>query len=186
MIFLVKDKIGVQFGDRTIALELENAISQVMGQMWTKDLSQFDLFAKPYLVNIDRTGVRPKTVHPAPIIQTSDAPSGVRFIFSECEDDRRYEPILPQNLVTYLKLGMSELTQAVGYVVFSDRNEFYNLPDTVEKVREFIVRPFSAWDDKEEYPLPSGVAETIIQMTIDSIKGNKVEGNIFRKATPAQ
>ena len=182
LIALVRDKIGIQFMSRTIALELENAINQVCGQIWMRDPSQYDLLAKEYIATIDRSGVRPIAKYPVPILQIADAPNGLRYIYSEKEDNRRYEPILAQSLSTYHKLGMSEFTEAIAYVPYTESCEFWNLPISVESVRMYIVRPFSAFEDSEEYPLPAGAAETIVQMAIDSLKGDKIQPNIYKTA----
>jgi len=188
LIFLVKDKIGTQTGDRTIALELENAINQVLGQLFARDLSQWNAYAKPFIADIVRTDVRPFALHPVRVIQTPEVNNGIVAIYSEKEDDRKYESMPMNGLMTYEKLGLGNLTDTVGFVVYAEKVEFWNLPPSVEKVREFIVRPFSEWDDNEDFPLPAGAAETVIQMAIDSIKGNQIENNIYKskKAQPQQ
>jgi hypothetical protein len=83
--------------------------------------------------------------------------------------------------MTYAKLGLSELTETVGFVTYSDRTEFWNLPISVTKVREMIVVPFSELADTDDFPLPSGVAETIVQMVCDSLKPNPIQDNIYDK-----
>jgi hypothetical protein len=179
LIFLCKDKTNNQFGDRTIALEVDNAVWQVLGQLF-KDISQYDVYTRPYIVNIDRSGVRPIAYHPIPTIQTPDQNNGIRYVYSEKEDDRKYESMPANGLMTYAKLGLSELTETVGFVTYSDRTEFWNLPISVTKVREMIVVPFSELADTDDFPLPSGVAETIVQMVCDSLKSNPIQDNIYK------
>ena len=180
LIYAVKDAVGKQYGDRTIAETASNVIIQIFGQLFARDLSQWDLYVKEYVADIVRTDTEVYALHPVPVIQLPDSANGVRFIYSEKESNRRFEPMPQQSFITYSKLGMSELTQTVGYMVYTDRTKFWNLPLSVEKVREHIVTPFAEWSDEEDFPLPSGMAQTIIDATVDSMRGNPTATNIYK------
>jgi len=67
------------------------------------------------------------------------------------------------------------IERPVAYIVRGDKVQFYNIPDDVEIVDMWIVRPFHEYDYDEEFPIPQGWDAKLMGMVVEMLKGNLVE-----------
>ena len=195
----IKDKTKNQFRDRTIALELEIAFNTIVGQLFLKDPYQYDFYVRWFddvdVVQADPcldekgNGVRRSySVLPCATIQTPDLANGVRYILanksnniSDPSEELRFYPIPAYGVQTYTDLGLDNIDpNTVGYVVYTNRVEYWNLPTLIEKVRMGVVPSFMAWDNDTEIPLPSGVSAQIITMVLESVQKYPYETSDYK------
>ena len=177
----VKDMTGNKFRDRTVAVHIEDAFNTVVGQLFKNDPSQWDLYCQSFTVDVNNVKPRPYAMLPARIIQTPDIANGVRRIFSTDDDNLDYIPMPYNGFQFYGILQLDDVDDSVGYAVRSDRVEFFNLPSIINQVRMELVLPWSEWDDTQDIPLPSGVANLIIAQAVQTLTGIQPDTNIYNK-----
>ena len=176
----VKDMTGNKFHDRTVAVHIEDAFNTVVGQLFKGDPNQWDLYCQSFTVDVDNVKPRPYALLPKRIIQTPDVANGVRRIFSTDDDNLDYVPMPYNGFQFYGILQLDDVDDSVGYAVRTDRVEFFNLPSIIKQVRMELVLPWSEWDDSQDIPLPSGVANLIIQQAVATLSNQPVETNIYK------
>ena len=181
LIHLCLDILGLRFGDRTLALHIENAWNTVVGQTFRKDCQQFDFYSKPYEVDVVH-GNRPYSILPESIIQTIDHANGVRRITPLDSNKFDFVPIPSIALLAFDAVDLGDVTDSIGYYVKHDKVEYWNMPSYIKKVRMELVIPFSKWDDLDDIPLPDGTAEQIVQMACLSYRGGNVQTDIHTKS----
>jgi len=177
---LIKDATGRKFGDRTVSLHTETAFDTVVGQLFARDPNQWDIYCQPFTVDVANVKPRPYAILPKRIIQTPDVANGVRRIFSTNDDGLDYIPMPYNGFQFYGELKLDDVDDSVGYAVRADRVEFFNMPAITKQVRMELVLPWSEWDDAQDIPLPSGVANMIIQQAVATLSNQPVETNIYK------
>lgn len=183
---LIKGRLGWKFGDRTIALHIDNAWNQVVGQLFLNDSHQLDFYCKTYTVTVEYSEPRPYALLPVNTIQYKDAGGGVRQINTICDEGVYFVPMrgIDFQLFSGLDAGIVN-TDVVGYLPKTDRVEFFDMPDTITQVRMEVVPAFSALSDSDDIPIPSGIAENIYGLVLQAIQGNApTDENIFKNQAP--
>lgn len=160
---LVADAVGEKFALRTVALHIENAYNTIVGQVFVQNANQLDFYAKPYEAEVHH-GKQTYAKVPVAIIQNADNAKGVRAVYTE-EMDTRFTAA-----PTFVIDSSCDSTM-IGYVFYAvkhDRVLFKNLPKEVKKVVMDLVIPFHLWDDADDIPIPGGVADNIIALSIQT------------------
>ena len=177
---LIKDATGNKFKDRTINLHIENAWNTVVGQLFKSDPSSFDLYVKSYTIPVTPSKPRPYITLPVRTIETNDTANGVRRIFYADDDDLSFVPIPASGAQFYSLLNLDTIDDSIGYLVKSQIVEFWNMPSIVKEVRVEIVPAWDEYADTDDIPLPSGVANLIIQQAVATLSNQPVETNIYK------
>ncbi|MFA5715607.1 MAG: hypothetical protein WC998_07700 [Candidatus Paceibacterota bacterium] len=178
----IKSALGIEFMDRTVGAYFDQAFNTVTGQLFRSNPNQYSFYAKSYEVDVVQSKPRSYALFPVSVIQTTDTANGVRQIFTTGDDDLNFVPIPGIGFQIYKKLAVGRVSKIIGYLVKTDRVEFmWNMPTNITKVRMELVRPFSAYDDEEEFPLPDGSADIIIQMVLQMMNAKvDVKTNIYK------
>ena len=177
----IKVALGMDFGNRTVAMYIDQSFNTVAGQLFKQNPNQYDFYAKTYIIPITHAHPHSYAILPVPVIQTTDNANGVRQIYPMCEDELAFAPMPKSGHQIYNKLTVGKVCKVVGYNLKTDRIEFLkNLPDDIKEVKAELVRPFSAYDDEEEVPLPDGSADLIIQMVMQMMNKQDVKTNIYK------
>jgi len=175
---LVADAVGENFALRTVALHIENAYNSIVGQIFASNPNQLDFYAKPYEVAITRNKGRVFANIPVAIIQSPDNARGVRSISDKDGTCRFYAVPL------YALRSSCDAAKLSGFVFYGVKTsivEFLNLPKQVDSVMMDLVIPFSLWDDSEDIPIPSGVADNIIALAMQTLnKETTLHTNAFK------
>lgn len=178
----IKFALGIDFMNRTVAAHFDMAFNTVVGQLFKQNPNQHNYYAKEYTINITHSAPRAYAMLPVAIIQTPDNAQGVRAVYAPKEDGLNFVPMPASGFQIYGKLAVGRTGKVVGYFPKPDRIEFMpNLPHDLESVRAELVRPFSAYEEDEQVPLPDGSADIIIQMVLQTMRGEDVKTNIYKK-----
>jgi hypothetical protein len=174
LVQLLADSAGEKFAMRKVALHYEQAYNTIVGQLFSGNGNQYSFFTKEYTVPVLWNSGNPYSMLPATVIQCEDNSKGVRRI-STTSGDTAFYPA-----PSYFLDSSSDCTMAYGfiaYVVKYDRIKFdKRLPKIVTSVLMELVVPFSAWGDDEDIPIPSGVADNIMALAIQTL-GGKIEAH---------
>jgi hypothetical protein len=179
---LIKQRLGWKWGDRTIALHIENAWNQVVGQLFLNDSHQLDLYTKTYTVDVLSGTPRKYSLLPVKSIQYKDAANGVRRIHTLCDEQVHFVPMrgIDFQIFSSLDAGIVN-TDVVGYLSKTDRVEYFDIIDDISQVRMDIVPAFSAWGETDDIMIPQGVAESIYGLVLQAVQGNApTDFNIFK------
>ena len=176
----VKDMTGNKYHDRTVSVHLEQAFLTVAGQLFKSDPSSWDLYVKSYTLPVTQSKPRPYITLPVRTIETSDTANGVRRIFYTEDDDLSFVPIPANGAQFYSLLNLDDIDDSIGYLVKSQIVEFWNMPSIVKEVRVEIVPAWDEYADTDDIPLPSGVANLIIQQAVATLSSQPVETNIYK------
>jgi len=182
IIELVKQKLGWKWGDRTLALHIENAWNQFIGQLFKNDSHQLDLYCKTYDVAVTVGSPRSYSLLPVKTIQYVDAGGGVRRIHTQCDEEMFFVPMrgIDFQIFSSLDAGLVA-SDIVGYMTKSDRVEYFDIPDEITSVRMEIVPAFSEYADTDDIPIPEGVAANIYGLVLQMVQGNTpTDNNIFK------
>ena len=175
---LVADAVGEQFSLRTVALHIENAYLTIVGQVFVQNPNQLDFYAKPFEATVTRNKSKTFAIIPVQIIQSPDNAKGVRSV-TDLEGTTRFYAV-----PIYALRSNCDAAKLYGYTWYGVRAnsvEFLNLPKEVDKVIMECVVPFSAWEDAEDLPIPSAVADNIIALAIQTLKGETtVHSNAYK------
>lgn len=175
----VQANAGLRYRDRTIAIHIEQAINTVLGQVFNKDPTQWDLFAKPYEADIV-TGIRPYALLPERIIQTPDLAKGVRRVYAIGSDDLVFVPMPGFGHQLFREVGLDQVDDAIGYEVKFDRIKFFNLRQPITKVIMDLVIPFGKWTDTDDFPIPMGTANMVTDLAVKTLQGMPGDKNIYK------
>jgi hypothetical protein len=173
--------LGIEFHSRTIAAYIDQAFNQVVGQLFRQNPNQYDFYAKSYTIDVVQQCPTSYALLPVAIIQTPDNAQGIRQVYSTGENNLDFVPVPKFWFQLGKKLIAGKVMKQIGYFPKTDRIEFMNIPTAVTQVRAELVRPFTAYDDDEQVPLPDGSADMIIQMVFQMMNKEQVKTNIYKK-----
>jgi hypothetical protein len=182
IIELAKKKVGWRWDTRTAGLHVDLAWVNITGQLFAGDLSNLDLYAKPYTVDVVRVSPRPYSMLPVSILQTIDPANGVRHVYPLCEDGTFYVPIRGIDFNLLPDSDAAKTDNACGYYVKTDRVEYFQIGEDVTQLRMEIVPQFSDYDNDDDIPIPAGSAETFFALIVQSMEGKlETKDNIFKQ-----
>jgi len=179
----VKDATENQFKERTIAVKIGAVIEQLLGQLFSAHPDQLNFWTQDFIVPVTRSGKSSYALFPKRVIHFSDLKKGCRSINTEGDNSVQFVPVSLLGRKIYPTINTGDTS--IGFEVKTDRVIFDNLPDEIKNVVLSLVIPFDQYLLTDDIPAPSGVNETIIQMTVQALTGKEVPINIH-KSTPAQ
>ena len=179
----VKNGTDNQFQERTIAVTIGAIFEQLLGQLYASRPEQLDFWTSNFKVTVSRSGKYSYALFPKRIIQFTDLKKGCRSINTEGDTSVQFVPVSLLGRKIYPTINTGD--KSVGFEVKTDRVIFDNLPDEINELVLSLVIPFDEYNFSDDIPAPSGVNETIIQMSIQALTGKEVPINIH-KSQPAQ
>jgi len=182
LISLVKDAVGVQFGDRTIALKIGTVFETLAGQLFNVNPGQWEFYSRDVRLTVDN---RVATLD-IPLIQTKLNGNGcprIRPTGASClclPDDTVFYPAPPYGLS--LDVDAVKVNGFVFYRVTNSRIEFSkSLPLGVTEVIATVIPQLSYYGDDDLISLPTGIAQMIVDQSIAALKGDPAAMNVFKK-----
>lgn len=175
------------FGYNRVKMALSLACNDVMFRVFKMDASNYDLYVKPYDVDIDRTiAFRPSCEIPTKIVQLQFMGDGVRQILPINSGYMMFAAMSLDLLSLYHDTPLNELDDTIPYALENNRIIFSSsLPVDVKKVRLMLVRPLEAYDDNEEFYIPSGQDMSIVTRTLQLL-GVRQPANLTNSNTEWQ
>ena len=180
IIQLLKDTAGLDFGDRTVALHFTSCFSSVVGQLF-RDTNQWSFYTKQITLTV-KNRVAKLTV---PIMQFAANSKGVVRIYptgaedSCLPDDTEFIPM--PSYALHSGADANNISSFVFYVVTAIDVRFNkSLPKAVTELYADCVLEFSAYENTDQVPLPSGVAQMIVDATIVSLKGDIAFKDLYK------
>ena len=179
---IIKSRLGWKWGDRSIALHIDVAWNQVVGQLFASDSHQLDLYTKTYTVDVTNGSPRKYALLPVGTIQYKDAAGGVRRVHTQCDEEVHFVPMRGIDFQIFKSLDAGLVaTDIIGYLPKTDRIEFFEISDDITNVRMEVVPTFSEFDDTDDIPIPDGMAENIYGLVLQAVQGNApTDTNIFK------
>ena len=177
-----KDGSENKFHDRTVALHVGMIWEQLLGQLYSSHPEELDFYTTPLKAEVIRDGKTAYALFPKRAIHFSDLKKGCRSINTEGSTEVQFVPVSLLGRKIYPAINIGD--KSIGWETKKDRAIFDNLPDEINEVILHLVMPFDEYGMLEDVPMPSGVNETIIQMSIASLTGKEVPINIHK--TPQQ
>jgi hypothetical protein len=169
LIQLIMDAAGVRSVDRTTALHLNNSFNTTVGQLFVRDQGQWAFYRKRITLAVTE---RVASLEGIPIIQTRTNANGVLSVYPTASDDKTVFYPAPY----YLMRSSADVTKLSGVVYYSvtpDEVTFStSLPKEVTELYADIVPELQYYEDDDEIPLPTGIAQVIIDQAVQALKGN--------------
>ena len=168
------------------------ALNSIVYETFAKHLLQnLDLYMKTYTdiaIAYDSATASYYSVLPTTIMQLPLVGDGVRNITPSKGDDVLFIPMTTDDAAYFKSIEVGEVIPHIGYTVLGDKVMYACnslMLDTVTKVKMRLVRPFEAYNDEEEFYVPSGQDERLDQLVLtklgiikpDSLK-NDNNGNL--------
>ena len=174
IIQLIKDRCGLQFSDRTVAIHLGHVFTSVLGQLFAQNPNQWEFYSKRIKLSVSNRFAA-LTV---PVIQTITNGNGVPRCYS-ADGDTVFYPSPYYSLTS--SADAANLHGFVFYTVTANGIRFSDtLPEDTTEVLADAVLEISAYGDNDFINLPSGVAQTIIDLTVQAVNGGNAHGNIYK------
>ena len=182
LVQLVMTATDMLFGNRTVAMHLGNAFNSVVGQLFARDLNQYQFYTKRITIDV----LNRVTTLTIPLIQTGGNAKGVIRIMptgsdSAClPDDTEFYPMPAFALRS--STDANSMRMFVFYTVTASTVRFNkSLPKEVTELVADVVPEFHAYLDNDFIQLPQGVAQMIVDAAVSSLKGDPSHANIYKK-----
>lgn len=147
---------------------IEFAFNQILFDTFRMAPSNMDIYRKTYK-NIDVVKDSDTNVYysmlPAPVAILPERSNGVR-IQSMQGVGTDFVPVEEDSMDVFDGLEVGQVDKTMGYIVRTDRVEYYNFDSTISSVRLRMVVPFSAYDYDDNINIPMGKDEQFIQLVI--------------------
>ena len=163
-----------KYHDEVLDAWITMGFNQLLGQLFRKNLGNFDLYTKRYngvpVLEDANTGIF-YCEYPATIVQTIDVAEGVRRINTPRGRGIEFAPMSGDSMQVLPELDVNYVTDVVGFRVFTDRVEFIWLPDDIDTVRMELVVPYSEYDDLEDVKIPGGSDLQLLEIVLNLVLG---------------
>ena len=164
-----------RYHDKLVEAYITMASNTILGELFRKDSSGYDLYAKNYIANIgyDSASDQYYSLYPAPIVQTIDPANGVRSINTIDGAGLEFAPAKAEEMSLFSDTVASKLTMVIPYIPERGRVLYIGEPldedyQIMDVVRMRLVVPFSEYDMDEFFHIPSGsdlhLVDTVIQI----------------------
>ena len=177
LVELIKKKLGDDYRlhDNTVALDLNLAWEQALGEITKHNKSMLDFYAVSYddveVLRDDRSGEY-YSMLPVPIIEGMNISHGVRRINYPKDRSLSFVPATGLNIDIISDLDAFHVVDSVLFEVRKDRIVFHNMESGVSSVSMELVPPFNEIDEDDEFPLPVGASQYIVEMVSEFFKGS--------------
>ena len=89
-----------------------------------------------------------------------------------------FEPIQDGQAEVYADMEVGKISSVIGYKIRTDKVWYENMPDGIDSVRMHIVIPFEEYDYTDEFYLPVGADELMIETTTNYLLGKIPQSDI--------
>jgi len=162
-----------KYDDRVVDSFITMATNTIMGQLFRRDHSNYDLYAKTFDTTIekDESDIY-YSIYPAPIVQTIEVRNGVRRINTSKNTGLEFAPVRGDEISLIEGLDVTMLSDIIPYVPERDRVRYMgNLSQHEGKtVRMDLVVPFSEYEDNDEYYIPGGSDLEVIEVVFQILQ----------------
>lgn len=173
---LVKIRLGddSRLHDNAVALDLNLAWEQALGEITKRNKSVLDFYCVEFedvaVVKNPRTGEY-YSMLPSPIIEGMNISHGVRRINYLKDRSLSFVPGTGLNIDIMRDLDAFHVMDSILFMVKKDRVIYYNMETGISSVKMDLVIPFNEMDEDDEFPLPVGSSQYIVEMVAEFFKG---------------
>ena len=146
-----------KFHDKVLDSWIERVANQVMHDAFNKNLTNYDFYTRQYEgVTVVKTGDIPYSTLPASVVQLPDRAEGVRKIQTTAGSGLEFVPVAMEDQELYLALEVGIIDTTIGYDVKQERVYYFGDMSLIDEVDMWLVIPFTAYADTDEFVIPSG------------------------------
>lgn len=182
---LVNRQLDNPFHPNYIAYRISLVLNELLSRTFSekKSLELYNQYTKPYydqpvLYDSDHNFYYVEI--PEKLINVPGIAGGVRSVEPNNNSfDILFVPTTVQRHKTLKNLDVGRVNRTIRYMVFTDRIEFpedRRLED-IKKVKLRLCISFVSYDDEEEVPVPYGLEDSMIKMTIQGLRNKPFEDN---------
>ena len=164
-----------KYHDLVVEKYITMAANTILGNLFRKNSSGYDLYAKDYNATIvyDTDTDQYHSLYPAPIVQTIDPYNGVRSINTPKGKGLQFAPIRAGEMLFYEDTVVSKLSSVIPYIPERSGVLFVGKPvdnfnQTIVSIRMKLVVPFTEYDSDEFFHIPAGsdleFIDTVLQL----------------------
>lgn len=168
-----------KYHDRIVEGYITMAANSILGQLFRKDTSNYDLYAKEYrnveVLEDEDTG-QFYSEYPAPIVQTIDVRKGVRSINTMRGSGLQFAPVRMGEMEIFEGLDIVSVSDVVGYIPERERILYMGTPtdedyQTITEVRMRLVVPFTEYEMTEDFHIPGGSDVELFEAIVQLMRG---------------
>ena len=176
LIELIKIKLGddSRLHDNAIALDLNLAWEQALGEISKYNKAMLDFYAVEYEDVEVKKNIKTGEYYsllPAPVIQAKNISNGVRRRNFLKDRSLSFIPGTGLEIDSMRDLDVFHVMDSVVFNVKKDRVIYYNMETGIDSVKMDLVIPFNEMDEDDEFPLPIGASQMIVEMVSAFFKG---------------
>lgn len=153
--------------ERRVELDIAAALNTLFFQIFKKEPSNLDRYAKTYLnvsVNYEASTQTYYSILPAKVIQYPTVGDGIWNINTMQGRDVQFAPITTNDSELLYGNEFNELDDVIGYTLSGSRVNYYNFDPIITQVKMDLVVDFTEWGRNEDVPIPSGQDMEIINI----------------------
>lgn len=153
--------------ERRVELDIAAALNTLFFQIFKKEPSNLDRYAKTYLnvsVSYEASTQTYYSILPAKVIQYPTVGDGIWNINTMQGRDVQFAPITTNDSELLYGNEFNELDDVIGYTLSGSRVNYYNFDPIITQVKMDLVVDFTEWGRNEDVPIPSGQDMEIINI----------------------
>lgn len=153
--------------ERRVELDIAAALNTLFFQIFKKEPSNLDRYAKPYLniaVSYEASTQTYYSILPAKIIQYPTVGDGIWNINTMLGKDVQFVPIRINDTELLFENEFNSLDDVIGYTLSGNRVNYYNFDPIITAVKMDLVVDFTEWASTDDVPIPSGQDMEIINI----------------------
>ncbi len=164
-----------------IALNIGRAFNHVIYATFRNNISDVDLFAKPYVVEVQYDSEAEVYYFDMPA-HTTQLPDNKQIRQISFLKDKKYsfEPLPVGAAEVFGDTDVALAFSYIGYTVLANRIELTNWPasdfavsTTTPKLRVILVPAFEAYEDEDEVHIPSGKDIDVYNILLQILAGKR-------------
>lgn len=156
-----------------VAINLEITLNDLYKDIFYKNVSDLDHWARTFenvAVQYDSTRDLYYSTLPRSIVQLPER-RGIRRISPMQSPEITFKPMGDNQKSMFMNLDVAEFGTDCWFSFDSDRVEYYNLPPDVTDVLMKLLIPFSEHADTDEFTIPSGFNDYVIETVVGKLLG---------------
>lgn len=169
--------------ERRVERDISNATNAIFFQIFKKNPENLDRYSKSYYnipVIQDLNSLIYYSSLPAKVIQFPIVGDGVRQVNLMQSTDVNFVPMKLSDRMFFASTDAGNITSTIGYIVTAQTSNgssfdgivqyFGNGISSISSVKMDLVVDFTEYLSTEDYPIPAGQDENIINMIIQQFK----------------
>lgn len=170
---------GYKFHPKVIEYTINQAYGQMVHDYVNGVIDSFQFWTKEYTgqdVSEDTTKDMYYTTLPAAIVSIGNPTGGVREINTNQGYGFNFFPMNEDEREYFDGLDSDSINTDVGYEVIGNRVYYYNISESITKVRMVLNVQFSEFASTDEVIMPAGRDYDIVALTIEMLQksNNKI------------